>query len=109
MALLYAAGLFALDALLVVGGVVLAFAFVALAARASGLDGARLVLPCVIGCGLALAGSVSGCGCRRVDRAYDAAFHALRGPTEDEQRPALLPPAQPAAMPLHTPWPPMTR
>jgi hypothetical protein len=103
IAFLYGAALFVLDAILVLGGAVLAIVFLVLAARATG---ARLVLSCVLGCAFALFATFSGCGCRRLDRACEAALHALRAPTEDEPRPPITLPARPASIPLRTPWPP---
>jgi hypothetical protein len=103
IAFLYGAGLFALDAILVLGGSVLAIVFLVLAARATG---ARLVMPCLLGCAFALFATFSGCGCRRLDNACEAALHALRGPTEDEAPPPIKLPARPTSIPLRTPWPP---
>jgi hypothetical protein len=105
IAFLYGAGLFALDAILVLGGAVLAIVFLVLAARATGV---RLVMSCVLGCAFALFATFSGCGCRRLDGACEAALHALRGPTEDEPRPPIKLPAQTTSIPLRTPWPPAT-
>jgi hypothetical protein len=103
IAFLYGAGLFALDAILVLGGSVLAIVFLVLAARATGV---RLVMPCVLGCAFAVLATFSGCGCRRLDDACEAALHALRGPTEEEPRAPIKLPAGPTSIPLRTPWPP---
>jgi hypothetical protein len=106
IAFLYGAGLFVLDAILVLGGLVLAVVFLVLAARATG---ARLVMPCVLGCAFALFATFSGCGCPRLDNACEAALHALRGPTEEEQRPPINLQSRPVSIPLRTPWPPLRK
>jgi hypothetical protein len=102
---LYALGLLALDAVLVIGGLVLAVVFLVLAVRASGLEASGVLVGCLAAVAVAVTAMVSGCGCRRFDRAVEGALHAVRGPSEGDVEKVHIP-ARPPAIPLRTPWPP---